>query len=78
MTGKQAEVWDLYKSGRTVTEIARATGRSKGNVSTMLKLIKARLEKPIMKSSVPCPYSASCFTCPLADCVMDGTMVNII
>lgn len=78
MTGKQAEVWDLYKSGRTVTEIARTTGRSKGTVSTMLKLIKARLETPVVKSSVPCPYSASCFTCPLADCVMDGAMVNVI
>ncbi len=81
MTAKQAEVWSLYKSGHRVVDIARITGRSKGNVSDTIKLIKTRMQNPPVKKSVTCPHSASCFTCPLKDCAIEACMapmVNII
>lgn len=73
MTAKQAEVWSLYASGHRVTDIARAIGRSKGSVSTMLKNIKAAIQNPVVaeRLSIPCIYSPSCFTCPLKDCGID-------
>lgn len=73
MTRKQSEVWDLYASGHTVTQIAKATCRSKGCVSTMLKRIKEQMHRPVNneRKSVPCPYSSDCFTCPLNDCKID-------
>lgn len=75
MTAKQAEVWALYASGHRVTDIAHATGRSKGSVSTMIKSIKAAMANPRVKTliSTPCPYSTSCFTCPLRDCGIPAT-----
>ncbi len=50
MTAKQAEVWSLYKSGHRVVDIARITGRSKGNVSDTIKLIKTRMQNPPIKN----------------------------
>lgn len=75
MTAKQAIVWDLYASGHRVTDIARATGRSKGTVSTMINTIKRNLQRPVEKelNAIPCIYSSSCFTCPLQDCGIDST-----
>lgn len=75
MTAKQAIVWDLYASGHRVTDIARATGRSKSTVSTMINTIKKNLQRPVKKEldSIPCVYSSSCFTCPLHDCGIDST-----
>lgn len=75
MTAKQAAIWELYTSGHRVTDIARVTGRSKGSVSTMIKKIKVAIQNPVVRerTSVPCIYSSSCFTCPLGDCAIDST-----
>lgn len=81
MTAKQEVVWSLYSSGHTVTEIARATGRSKSTVSTMLKTIRERAINPILRKTTPCEYSSSCFTCPLGDCALHGSVavgVNLL
>lgn len=80
MTAKQAEVWALYASGHRVTDITHATGRSKGFVSTTIKSLKAAMANPRVKKphSIPCPYSNSCFTCPLPDCAIDNPNVNLL
>lgn len=81
MTSKQQEVWALYSSGHTISEIARTLGRSKSTVSTMVKTIKERIENPLTRASRPCEYSSSCFTCPLGDCVLSGSLavgVNLL
>lgn len=78
MTAKQAQVWDLYASGHRITDIAIATGRSKGNISTMITRIKAAIQNPTIRerSSLTCPYSSSCFTCPLRDCAISSTIAG--
>lgn len=48
MTAKQAEVWALYASGHRVTDIAHATGRSKGYVSTTIKNLKAAMANDML------------------------------
>jgi len=75
MTAKQAEVWTLYASGHRVTDIARTLGKSNGTVSTMIKKIKESIANKNDKElrSIPCPWSSSCFACPLSDCGMDST-----
>lgn len=75
MTAKQAEVWALYASGHRVCDIASALGRSKGTVSTTIKKIKEAIATPKAKDirSITCPYSSSCFSCPLSDCGIDST-----
>ena len=79
MTAKQADVWSMYASGYTVTQIALALGRSKGAVSGTIKTLKRRMtEKKQAPVSVPCVYSPSCFTCPLRDCVVHDANVNAI
>lgn len=80
MTAKQAEVWSLYASGHTVTQIARCTGRSKGYVSGTIKALKERGGKSRERraETVPCPYSSSCFTCPMGDCIMGGANWNLL
>lgn len=74
MTAKQAEVWSLYSSGHTVSGIARTLGRSKGNISTMLKTIRRNMQRSDewKQKSVPCVYASTCFSCPLSDCVING------
>ena len=69
------EYMGLFAEGFTVTEIARRCGVAKSTVSTCLK--KARTLKKVSASTV-CPYSKSCFTCPMADCVVDGADINAI
>ena len=80
MTAKQAEVWALYARGHRVTDIAHATWRSKGAVSTTIKNLKAAMANPREKNrlSISCPYSSSCFTCPLHDCAIDNPNVNLL
>lgn len=75
MTAKQELVWGLYSSGHGVTDIAKAIGRSKSTVSAMISRIKSNIHNPAerVRSSAPCVYSSSCFTCPLRDCILDGS-----
>ena len=68
MTSNQGELWNLYTGGYTVSEIARLTGRAKSTISRTLK----RAKNPT--GYEPCPYSSSCFTCPLRDCALDGSI----
>lgn len=81
MTAKQAEVWALYASGHTVTDIAKTLGRGKSTVSTMIKTVKERMKNPVIRESKPCEYSPSCFTCPLSDCGISkgiASRVNVL
>ena len=70
MTSNQREIWNLYSSGHSVTEIAKATGRAKSTISVTLKRI--RNPRRIDRVSTPCVYSSSCFTCPLRECTISG------
>lgn len=76
MTVKQREVWGLHVKGNTVSDIAQITGRSKSSVYSMLKTIKKRAGAPVVKKSVPCKNSPSCFTCPLKDCVANESVIT--
>ena len=45
----------------------------------ILLLKKARAPKVQRESaSRTCPYSSSCFTCPMRDCVVEGTEINAL
>lgn len=70
MTAKQSEVWRLYTKGTPVSDIAQITGKSKSSVYSMLKTIKTKAGVPVVRKSIPCKNSPSCFTCPLKDCTM--------
>ena len=74
---RASEYLALFAAGFTVTEISRRCGVSKSTVSTLLK--KARAPKVQRESaSRTCPYSSSCFTCPMRDCVVEGTEINAL
>lgn len=75
MTAKQREVRRLYAKGNTVSDIAQITGRSKSAVYSMLKTIKIISGAPVVRKSVPCKNSHSCFTCPLKDCVVTESVI---
>ena len=63
---RASEYLALFAAGFTVTEISR-----------LLK--KARAPKVQRESaSRTCPYSSSCFTCPMRDCVVEGTEINAL
>lgn len=62
MTEKQAEYRRLRESGYTVMEAVRLLGERSG----------AR------RISAVCPYSSSCFTCPLTDCMLDDCSAVIM
>ena len=66
MTVKQREYMTMYEKGLGVTEIARLCKVAKSSVSATLK--KARQNTPKQRKGGVCPYSPSCFTCPLEDC----------
>lgn len=77
VSSRTSEYRGLFAEGFTVTEIARRCGVSKSTVSTLLK--KARAPKVQRESaSRTCPYSASCLTCPMRDCVVEGTEINAL
>lgn len=76
MTTKQREVWGLYVKGTAISDIAQITGRNKSSVYSMLKTIKKRAKAPVVKKSVLCKNSPNCFTCPLKDCVVWGSIIT--
>ena len=79
MTNKQAEVMRLYRQGLSTCEIARRLGVSKSNVRYLRAAANGKKPKPTYRYRKPCtvcPYSVSCFTCPLPDCHMGGIAVN--
>ena len=82
MTDKQMEYLALYTRGLTVTEIALATGKKKNTVSAVLKKAKGELSRrEAQPRGQRCPYSPSCFTCPLRDCAIDpakAPLMNVI
>lgn len=84
MTARQSEIWALYVSGHGPAAIAQALGmKSRGAVSYTIKQIKREIQNPVerYRASVPCPYSPSCFSCPLHDCAIDparAARVNVL
>lgn len=70
MTRKQREAWRLHIKGTPVSDIARIMGKTESAVYSLIKRAKASAEAPVVKKSVPCKHSPSCFTCPLKDCTM--------
>lgn len=77
MTARQEEYLLLWEKGYGVCEIARMLGKSKNTVSTGLKRAR-RPKKPSQAVSKVCPYSPTCFNCPLADCTVPGATVNML
>ena len=79
MTSKQAEVMRLYRQGLSTCEIAQRPGVTKKNVRYLRAAANGKKPKSTYRYREPCtvcPYSASCFTCPLPDCHMGGIAVN--
>ena len=79
MTQKQAEAMRLYRQGLSTCEIARRLGVTKANVRYLRAAANGKKPKSTYRyreSCTVCPYSASCFTCPLPDCRMSGITVN--
>lgn len=76
MTAKQREVWILYTKGTPVSDIAQITGRTESSVYSLIKRAKASAEAPIVRKSVPCKNSPSCFTCPMKDCTMSESAIT--
>lgn len=71
MTAVQRQYLAMYEQGRNVAEIARLFGKSKSTISRVLRLARAT-------GGRVCPYSPSCFTCPLEDCQVTGKDVNLL
>lgn len=81
MTAIQQEYAALHEQGISITEIARRFGKNKSSVSRTIQRAK-RIKSTVSTQSQPrsarsvkravltgiCPYSDSCFTCPLEDC----------
>lgn len=77
MTPIQREYVTLYEKGYGVREIARMLGKSPCAVSTGIKnAYKPKKNKTASEITV-CKYSRSCFTCPLADCVVAARFVSV-
>ena len=63
----------------TPLQIARLLGVTKANVRYLRAAANGKKPKSTYRYREPCtvcPYSASCFTCPLPDCRMGGIAVN--
>lgn len=76
MTPIQQEYVTLYEKGYGVREIARMLGKAPSVVSSGIK--RAHQPKKTRVKSITCPYSSSCFTCPLADCTQSSENVNLL
>ena len=82
MTNKQAEVMRLYRQGLSTCEIARRLGVTKANVRYLRAAANGKKPKSTYRYREPCtvcPYCASCFRCPLPDCVIPSRqIVNLL
>ena len=82
MTNKQAEVMRLYRQGLSTCEIARRLGVTKRNVRYLRAAANGKKPKSTYRYREPCtvcPYCASCFRCPLPDCVIPSRqIVNLL
>ena len=82
MTNKQAEVMRLYRQGLSTCEIARRLGVTKANVRYLRAAANGKKPKSTYRYRDPCtvcPYCASCFRCPLPDCVIPSRqIVNLL
>ena len=82
MTNKQAEVMRLYRQGLSTCEIAQRLGVTKGNVRYLRAAANGKKPKSTYRYREPCtvcPYCASCFRCPLPDCVIPSRqIVNLL
>lgn len=82
MTNKQAEVMRLYRQGLSTCEIAQRLGVTKSNVRYLRAAANGKKPKSTYRYREPCtvcPYCASCFRCPLPDCVIPSRqIVNLL
>jgi len=79
MTRKQFECYDLYERGFSVKEIAAMLKKNHATVSNLLRAARSPKKHRKNTSTATCPYSASCFTCPLPDCVIPACqIVNLL
>ena len=79
MTRKQFECYDLYERGFSVKEIAAMLKKNHATVSNLLRAARSPKKHRKNTSTATCPYSASCFTCPLPDCVIPAfQIVNLL
>lgn len=61
MTKKQSTYYRLYKSGKTMEEIAKMLGRNKSTVSRMIKMAERHV----------CQISENCTECQLPECAIE-------
>lgn len=79
MTRKQFECYDLYERGFSVKEIAAMLKKNHATVSNLLRAARSPKKHRKNTSTATCPYSASCFTCPLPDFVIPACqIVNLL
>lgn len=82
MTNKQAEAMRLYRQGLSTCEIAQRLGVTKRNVRYLRAAANGKKPKSTYRYREPCtvcPYCASCFRCPLPDCVIPSRqIVNLL
>ena len=82
MTNKQAEVMRLSRQGLSTCEIAQRLGVTKRNVRYLRAAANGKKPKSTYRYREPCtvcPYCASCFRCPLPDCVIPSRqIVNLL
>lgn len=79
MTRKQFECYDLYERGFSVKEIAAMLKKNHATVSNLLRAARSPKKRRKNTSTATCPCSASCFTCPLPDCVIPACqIVNLL
>lgn len=82
MTNKQAEVMRLYRQGLSTCEIAQRLGVTKRSVRYLRAAANGKKPKSTYRYREPCtvcPYCASCFRCPLPDCVIPSRqIVNLL
>ena len=75
MTSKQAECYDLYERGFSVKEIAAMLKNNHATVSNLLRAARSPKKPRKNANMTTCPYSESCFLCPLPDCVIPSCQV---
>lgn len=79
MTRKQAECLALYERGYCIGEIADMLGKNHATVSNLLRRAREAASSRKNASAARCPYCASCFRCPLPDCMIPSCqIVNLL
>lgn len=75
---RASEYLALFAAGFTVTEISRRWRGLKVYSLTLLKKARSPEGTKRIRLRGHALYSSSCFTCPMRDCVVEGTEINAL